>query len=679
MKMLRMGGGTLLLLGLLPQTAPAEEVTVLPDTRVTASRLGEGIGGASTTVITADEIARSPGESLADILGGQPGIQVQSLYGGVNGTNSTVDMRGFGAAGTPNTLVLVDGRRLNDIDLSGIDFGAIQKAGIERIEITRGNSGAVLYGDGAVGGVINIVTKNGFNEPPSLAAEAAFGSFGYVEGNASASRAFGGTAVSLFANAIKSDGYRDNNELRQKNAEGEVRQAIDGGELYLKLSGDTQHLGLPGARLVGPYVNEMVADRTGTDTPNDFGDKQGVNAAFGGTRTLSPGIDLIVDAGIRHKDQQSGFFSAWGAAYDSYADTSLTTLSLTPRVTADHHLFSLAGKLTGGIDLYQSYYDSDRSVEKDDPVAHRYKAQQRTLSGYVQEALALAADTDLTAGGRVENADIVIRDRFDPSAPNPGTPVAGTPLDKNQTSTAFHLGLEHRLTSVFTLFGRVGQAMRLPTIDERINQSPWGVTTNFNLKTQVSRDVEVGTRGKWAGLSFETSAYVMELKDELHYNPYTYTNLNLDPTRRIGVEHAMRYPLTDALSLKGSFAYTQAEFRSGPWKGNEVPLVSPWTGNAGVSWDILGKRLTLDADVHYVGERRFDNDQANGQPQIPDHTLVDLKVGGEVEKVHWSIAVQNLFDQKYFDYGIVSTTTSGSYNAYPMPGLNAIGRIGVKF
>ncbi len=45
----------------------------------------------------------------------------------------------------------------------------------------------------------------------------------------------------------------------------------------------------------------------------------------------------------------------------------------------------------------------------------------------------------------------------------------------------------------------------------------------------------------------------------------------------------------------------------------------------------------------------------------------------------YSLAVQNLFDRKYFDYGIASTFTPGSYNAYPMPGRSVMGRFGVSF
>ncbi len=122
---------------------------------------GGGITGSSTSIITRDAIERAPQASLADIIAREAGVQTTSLYGGVNGAGTAIDLRGFGATGPSNTLVLVDGRRLNDWDLPGFDLSTIAKDSIERIEITRGNSGAVLYGDGAVGGVINIVTRSG--------------------------------------------------------------------------------------------------------------------------------------------------------------------------------------------------------------------------------------------------------------------------------------------------------------------------------------------------------------------------------------------------------------------------------------------------------------------------------------------------------------------------------------
>ena len=106
-------------------------------------------------MITADDIAHSPSGNLPDILAQVPGVQLTSLYGiPANGAKTSVDLRGFGAFATANTLILVNGRRLNDIDMAQVDLSTIPLNSIERIEITRGNSGAVLYGDNAVGGVV---------------------------------------------------------------------------------------------------------------------------------------------------------------------------------------------------------------------------------------------------------------------------------------------------------------------------------------------------------------------------------------------------------------------------------------------------------------------------------------------------------------------------------------------
>jgi iron complex outermembrane receptor protein len=120
-------------------------------------------------------------------------------------------------------------------------------------------------------------------------------------------------------------------------------------------------------------------------------------------------------------------------------------------------------------------------------------------------------------------------------------------------------------------------------------------------------------------------------------------------------------------------------FREGANAGNEVPVVSRWTENVGVSWDIYGKALTLDAVLRYVGARRYDNDQANFQPLIQPHSTMDVRVGGEWERCFWSFAVQNLFDIQYYDYGVASSFTFGTYNVYPLAGRTWMAKGGIKF
>ena len=95
-----------------------------------------GIVGTASTVITAEDIAHSPSQTLAEIIAQTPGVQLTSLYGAVNGAKTSVDLRGFGAFATSNTLILINGRRLNDVDMSQVDLSTIPLNSIERIEIT---------------------------------------------------------------------------------------------------------------------------------------------------------------------------------------------------------------------------------------------------------------------------------------------------------------------------------------------------------------------------------------------------------------------------------------------------------------------------------------------------------------------------------------------------------------
>jgi iron complex outermembrane receptor protein len=650
-----------------------QSTSSLPSIYVTASRLGTGITGASTSVITAEDIQRSPGSSLQDLLSRQPGIQTWSTFGGVNGAGTTVDMRGFGASAASNTLVLINGRRLTDIDLSGVDFSAIPRDSIERIEITRGNSGAVLYGDGAVGGVINIVTKTGVNLPPAAQVSGGYGSFRQREGNLAANASAGPFAASVFANAINSDGYRVNNALQQRNVVGDFRYSADGGTVYANISADDQKLGLPGARRVTLTSSELATDRTGATTPTAFGNKQGVSATLGYTRMLLDGLELIVDGGVRQKDQQT-FSSISG--FDTSDDRGLVTYSFTPRFIARGNVFGRPSKVTAGLDFYDATLNANRGAKLTDPPVHRFTLMQRSLGVYLQQAVAVTPDTDVSLGARLQQTSLQARDRFDPNAPGGAFDAGAVPLDSVDTQHALHAGAEHRFNETVAVFGRLARSFRTPNVDERIGVLSFPV--DFKLRTQTSRDIEGGVRLKFGRLDIQSSVYDMRLNDEIHFNPSVFANINLDPTRRYGSETSATLRVNEKLTLKGGVAYTRAVFREGPFAGNDVPLVSRWSANAAASWNIWDRQLVLDAVVRTIGERRMDNDQRNFQPLIPASTLVDFRLGGEYQNLFWSVAVQNLFDVQYFDYAVASPTTFGTYNAYPQPGRTYLARLGVK-
>jgi iron complex outermembrane recepter protein len=671
-----------------PGGAPADGSNVASPGNATTNRQFAGIVGASTAVITAQDIARSPAQTVQEIIAQVPGVQITNLYGAVNGAGTTVDMRGFGAFASSNTLVLVNGRRLNDLDLQGVDLSTIPRDSIERIEITRGNSGAVLYGDNAVGGVINIVTKTGIGGPPlSGRAEIGAGSFGQHLGEISAATNSGPWSTSFHGNAITSDGYRDNNNLSQRNGVGDVRYTTPDFTAYLNLSGDDQHLRLPGVRTVDPSIglNELVTNRAGTNTPFDFSDKQDANVTTGFTKTLWNGADLIVDGGYRNKQTQAGFLGAPGSDpfFFSFVDATLQTWSLTPRLSIKNSMFGLPSNILTGIDFYDYGYVQDRrNVQGAIPI-HTYDLSQQTLAAYWQQTVGLLPSTDFSYGGRIQRTSVTARDTLN-NAPGCdfefSCDTQAAPLDTSEVNHALHIGIEHRFNDTFAVFARAASAFRTPNIDERVGVGAFASPVkSFDLKIQTSNDVEGGFRIKSGMFEMQTSVYNMELENEIHFDPVNFIDVNLDPTRRYGTETAASLRVSDALLLRGGFAYTRAVFREGPFAGNDIPLVSRVTASGGVSWNIWQKYLIADATVRYWGTRRMDNDQANTQSLIPANATVDFKLSGEYDRFFWSLSVNNVFNALYYDYAVASTFTDGRFNAYPLPGRTAMLKAGIKF
>jgi iron complex outermembrane recepter protein len=659
-----------------------------------------GIVGASSTVITADQIAHSPSQTVPEIIAQVPGVQLQSLFGGVNGAKTSVDIRGFGAVATANTLVLVNGRRLNDIDMAGVDLSTIPLQSIERIEITRGNSGAVLYGDNAVGGVVNIVLKSGVGGPPvSGRVEAGYGSFNQRLGNLSVAANSGPWSTSFYGSAIKSDGYRENNALDQRNAVGNLNYTTPDLKAFLTVTGDDQKLGLPGGRIVDPSigVNELVTNRRGAATPFDFANQQGASATAGFTKTLWSGAELIVDGGVRKKDTQSAFFgtvpfaSPLPSFSSTYNDASLLTWSITPRLSVKNSIFGLPSQILTGIDYYDATFNQDRGAFRGLPVDHIYDLSQQTVAGYWQQTLGLLPTTDFSYGARVQNTSLNARDRYDPNAPSCATffncSAQASPLNSNETQYALHAGVEHRFNDVFSVFGRAARAFRTPTVDERVSSGPaFGgppfflpIAGDFGLKTQTSHDIEGGFRIKSGGFQMQTSIYNMDLENEIQFNPVLFYNVNLDPTRRYGSETSASLRVTDTVQLRGGIAYTRAVFREGQFAGSDVPLVSHYTANGGVTWNIWQNYLVFDATIRAWSERIMDNDQANTQRRIPASATVDLKLSGTYDRFFWSAGIINLFDAQYYDYAIASTFTPGRFSAYPLPGRTYMVKAGATF
>lgn len=156
------------------------ETVLLDDVIVTASRTPQSktnvIG--DVTVIEREEIERGGANALTDVLRMQPGIQI-STNGGA-GTASSIFLRG---TNDQHVVVLIDGLRVNSATLGTTSFETIPLGQIERIEILRGPASS-LYGADAIGGVIQIFTRNMEAGESSVHAAVGLGSYRTKTGEA---------------------------------------------------------------------------------------------------------------------------------------------------------------------------------------------------------------------------------------------------------------------------------------------------------------------------------------------------------------------------------------------------------------------------------------------------------------------------------------------------------------
>jgi iron complex outermembrane receptor protein len=229
-------------------------------------------------------------------------------------------------------------------------------------------------------------------------------------------------------------------------------------------------------------------------------------------------------------------------------------------------------------------------------------------------------------------------------------------------------GVEKQLNPQTAVYIKATRSARVATVDELFQVDPTTFLQVFSaLDPQTGNGVDIGTRYDQGSLSWQANAYYMRLKNEIHFDPATFSNINLDPTQRYGIELSTRLAVREPFELQASYCYMRSEFRDGPYQGNTVPLVPRNTASATATWK-WSPATRYTASISYTGDKYFDNDQANDfGRKIPSYATVDLQASHLYQSYRFAAKVSNLFAEKAYDYGVSSTTTPGVYNAYPLP------------
>jgi iron complex outermembrane receptor protein len=633
--------------------SPEDEVVVTA-TRFPEQRIDAPIG---MTVITAKQVAESAARTLPQLLSQEAGIVTRDNTGS---PDSQIDLRGFGITGDQNTLVLLNGQRLNEFELTTIGWSAIPLDSIERIEILRG-SGSVLYGGGATGGTINIITKTPPQGAKAASVGGSAGTYGTGEVRANASTAGQNAGVNVFASNLVSDNYRDNNRLEQKNANASARLFGPQGDLGLVIDADSQNLRLPGARTAA----QVETDPRGTATPDDFATRDGARASLEGSYDLGFGR-LAGDLGYRDVTRTSFLKDPSGGGFDTFTETHSKVWSFTPRLKIPYSAGKAQSTLVVGVDVDYWDYLSKRAVSRDqidtNPTAH-VTATQRDASAFAQHNTAFDTGTKLTLGLRWQRTTMAAADSVNPAAYASGS--------KTSNPLAWEVGVRQDLSSATAVYARAGQSFRLPTVDEVYAQfgGPVFDAIVTLLDPQTSHDYEVGAERRSGALRVRASAFAIYLTNEIFFFVPTFSNINLPPTYRRGVELDASAAVSPGVSLFANVSITDARFREGAVSGIDlsgkvVPLVPRWKANAGVAWQ-LAPQTRFSGVARYVGSQYYDNDLDNTfGTRMPPYTVVDVKFTQAVDRLTLGIAINNLLNKFYYSYA-VSSRSSPTFNAYP--------------
>lgn len=640
-------------------TVWADEKITVGEVVVTATRYEEQATDvpANITVISEKDIRNSTAQNIPELLRTTAGVYVNDITG--NSRTYTVDLRGFGETGSLNTLVLVDGRRINAADLSGVDWMDVPLDRVSRIEIIRGGRGSVLYGDNAAGGVINIITKEGaggLNAGVDLAA----GSYSTFKADANVGGSLKDFSFHLSGNYLTSDGYRDNSKTESKdlglNAAYYVKDFI---RIGFSSGYHKDNTGLPGALKESDFA--AGASRTDSIFPNDFVETEDYYLALNPEVYFAGENVVRLDASFRNREFSSFSSGDWG---NFLGNSVMKTVSLSPRVVLKQNVSGIRNTFTAGID----YQKTDNDILNDSlffgsRTTGTFDLKKEDVGYYVHDEVNIAEPLRLSGGYRHDRASF----SFQPS----------TPESVSMSKDAYTAGANYVFFKRSYAYVSYSRSFRYPLLDELY--SFFTNTINTALVPQVSDNYEAGVRYYFSDDIFaHANVFRLDTDSEIFFNPVTYQNENLDgKTRRDGIELSFDAKATSWLTLRGSYTYMNAKIRGGTFSGNNIPNVPEHKATMDMIFHVT-KEAAATLNGIYVGERPFVSDFTNDFGNQESYYLLNAKFSYRWKSFRAFLDINNLTNKKYSQYGVIGGVPL-ERAFYPSPGINFLAGISFTF
>ncbi|HOJ03145.1 MAG TPA: TonB-dependent receptor [Bacteroidota bacterium] len=645
-------GATLrLTITLQPTTVDMGEV------RVSATRSEELVRNVPLPmqVAVSEQLLRAPSVGIADALDAQPGVAL--IRDGVWGTD--VSIRGLGRS---NVVTLVDGARIETATNHAAGLSLVDINDVDRVEVIRG-AASTLYGSGATGGVVNIISGSGHYSDAFRFSGALGSGYGSANNGATGTLALDASATQWFA--------RLSSTLRSAE---DVRTPLG----TLRDSRYHDHA-LSASAGLRPWDGQEVSARYQRVRAEDVG--------------IPGGASFPANASARYPmEERELFTAAWTSTAPLPAVRQLTLryvhqlierdveLRSSPVVTlrpsAEHsmHGVQLLGNLrfgerhniSSGVDAWQRRYTGRRLRENaatkttvaDMPLPN---ATFRSIGVFAQDEIALFdGATRITVGGRADLIHVWNDEAYNilyiesngvrNTAP-PSRVLRWTAAEGQDVSWSAYAGVLHRVSGALDLTLNLARSFRAPALEERYQYIELGGSTYIgdpDLASEQATALDLGVRLRHERVSVTANAFANFMNDlvvDRQVLDTLYVKDNVGEARLLGGELGVEYNPVARFVLYGTLSYVRGRDTG---KDSDLPAIPPLTAVAGLRlplWDLGHADVSLMAtdDQEHV---------ATGEKSTPGTAVVNARLRSNTLRfaglgVQLFAGVENLFDRAW--------------------------------
>ena len=549
---------------------------------------------ASVTVLTREQIEKSGKTDLLELLREVPGVDV--VQSGDAGKVTSVFLRGTNST---QTLVLIDGVRVNSPYFSGYDFSALSTQDVERIEVVRGPYSA-LYGSDAIGGVISILRRTPSARPEARATAAA-GNRGFHEETLFATAGTGPFELSVSGRDARDDGEPvtvagtrvDNDGWRARTGSA----AVD----WTPASGFRA-----GLQVERTFARSEIPSDSGAPTPRRFTDFAQTVWTLPVRAELSPGNSL----------------------YGSLSDVELRPTAVDPEDTSGFFQSETHSRIRGArvVDTWKSSESNSLSgtASYERSTVDSSGAFGPVIPGRTTSIWGIGAEDSIALfGGRLRA-------------------VAGVRFDRHSvfgSSTNPRISIVATLDPATSVRASYGTAFRAPSIGELY----YPFFGNPNLDPERSKSFELGATRAAGSTRLDVAVFRNDIRDLIQYDPVRQTNGNVGRVRTEGVEASASSPLAGALRARLSYTYLRAVDET---TGEALIRRPRHRGALDLSWS--GGPWTASTSLIYVGRRPdFQSEFPFGETEDPSYVRIDLHAEYKLGSVSPFLNVENAGDRRY--------------------------------